>query len=71
MRKRKMTIDRLTDAVTKLHDTAKALSKAQTDIDSLQRELMIMKDDLEILTDILEDEFHDVLMNEVMKDDDE
>ena len=66
-----MTIERLTDAVTKLHDTAKSLSKAQIDVDSLQRELMAIRDDLEVLTDILEDEFHDVLMNEVMKDDDE
>ena len=66
-----MTIERLTDAVTKLHDTAKSLSKAQIDVDLLQRELMAIRDDLEILTDILEDEFHDVLMNEVMKDDDE
>ena len=66
-----MTIERLTDAVTKLHDTAKSLSKAQIDVDSLQRELMAIRDDLEVLTDILEDEFHDMLMNEVMKDDDE
>ena len=66
-----MTIDRLTDAVTKLHDTAMMLSKAQESVDSLQKSLLSMRGKLETLTDILEDEFHDVLMNEVMKDDDE
>ena len=66
-----MTIDRLTDAVTNLHDTAMILSKAQESVDSLQKSLLSMRGKLETLTDILEDEFHDVLMNEVMKDDDE
>ena len=64
-----MTIERLTDAVTNLHDTAMILSKAQESVDSLQKSLLSMRDKLETLTDILEDEFHDVLMNEVMKDD--
>ena len=63
-----MTIDRLTDAVTNLHDTAMMLSKAQESIDLLQKSLLSIRDELEILTDIIEDEFHDVLMNEVMKD---
>lgn len=66
-----MTIERLTDAVTNLHDTAMMLSKAQESVDSLQKSLLSMRDKLETLTDILEDEFHDVLMNEVIKDDDE
>ena len=64
-----MTIERLTDAVTKLHNTAMMLSKAQESINSLRKSLSSMRDELETLTDILEDEFHDVLMNEVMKDD--
>lgn len=63
-----MTIERLTDVVTKLHDTAMILSKAQESIDSLQKSLLSIRDELETLTDIIEDEFHDVLMNEVMKD---
>ena len=66
-----MTIDRLTDAVTKLHDAAKTVAEIQNNVDILQRiqkSLSSMKDELEALTDILEDEFHDVLMNEVMKD---
>lgn len=66
-----MTIERLTDAVTNLHDTAMILSKAQESVDSLQKSLLSIRNGLETLTDILEDEFHDVLMNEVMKDDDE
>lgn len=66
-----MTIERLTDAVTNLHDTAMILSKAQESVDSLQKSLLSMRGKLETLTDILEDEFHDVLMNEVIKDDDE
>lgn len=60
-----MTIDRLTNAVTKLHDTAMMLSKAQESVDALQKSLLSIRDGLETLTDILEDEFHD----EVMKDD--
>lgn len=64
-----MTIERLTDAVTNLHDTAMILSKAQESVDSLQKSLLSMRGKLETLTDILEDEFHNVLMNEVMKDD--
>lgn len=75
-----MTIDRLTDAVTKLHDTANTLIEIQNNVDTLQRNLSSirddlqrnlssMKDELEALTDVLEDEFHDVLMNEVIKDD--
>ena len=59
-----MTIDRLTDAVTKLRNTATMLSKAQENVDALQKSLLSMRDELEALTDILEDEFHD----EVMKD---
>ena len=67
-----MTIERLTDAVTKLHNTAKVFAEIQNNVDILQRiqiSLSSMKDELEALTDILENEFHDVLMNEVMKDD--
>lgn len=64
-----MTIERLTDAVTNLHDTAMILSKAQESVDSLQKSLLSIRGKLETLTDILEDEFHDVLMNEVIKDD--
>ena len=62
---RKMTIERLTDAVTKLNDTAKALVEVQNNVDTLQRSLLSMRNELEVLTDILEDEFHD----EVMKND--
>lgn len=64
-----MTIDRLTDAVTNLHDTAMMLSKAQESVDALQKSLLSIRDELETLTDILEDEFHDTLMNEVINDD--
>ncbi|MBO7734490.1 MAG: hypothetical protein J6S67_18140 [Methanobrevibacter sp.] len=64
-----MTIERLTNAVTKLNDTAKALVKVQENVDSLQKSLSSMKDELKFLTDVLEDEFHDTLMSEVMKDD--
>ena len=66
---RRMTIERLTNAVTKLNDTAKALVKVQENVDSLQKSLSSMKDELKFLTDVLEDEFHDTLMSEVMKDD--
>lgn len=59
-----MIIDRLADAVTKLHDTAMMLSKAQESVDALQKSLLSMRDELEALTDILEDEFYD----EVIKD---
>ena len=67
-----MTIDRLTDAVTKLHNAAKTFAEIQNNVDILQRiqiSLLSMRDELEALTDILENEFHDVLINEVMKDD--
>lgn len=64
-----MTIERLTDAVTKLNDTAKALVKVQENVDLLQKSLSSMRDELKFLTDVLEDEFHDTLMSEVMKDD--
>ena len=64
-----MTIERLTNAVTKLNDTAKALVKVQENVDSLQKSLSSMKDELKFLTDVLEDDFHDTLMSEVMKDD--
>lgn len=66
---RRMTIERLTNAVTKLNDTAKALVNVQENVDSLQKSLSSMKDELKFLTDVLEDEFHDTLMSEVMKDD--
>ena len=57
-----MTIDRLTDAVTKLHDTAMMLSKAQESVDALQKSLLSIRGGLEVLTDILEDEFYDKVM---------
>ena len=59
---KKMTIDRLADAVTKLHDTAMMLSKAQESVDALQKSLLSIRGGLEVLTDILEDEFYDKVM---------
>ena len=63
-----MTIEVLADAVTKLHETTRAWSSLKNEIGEDNKNVNKIGKTLRELTDILEQEFHEIILEEVMAD---
>lgn len=64
-----MTIEVLADAVTKLNETTRTWVKLRDEVGEDNIYIKRMGETLRELTDILEQEFHEIILNEVMADD--
>ena len=63
-----MTIEVLADAVTKLNETTKNWDRLREEVGEDNIYVKRMGETLRELTDILEQEFHEIILNEVMAD---
>ena len=58
----------LADAVMKLNETTKAWDRLRNEIGEDNQYIVRIGENLKDLTDILEEEFHDVILKEVIAD---
>lgn len=63
-----MTIEVLADAVVKLNETTKTWVKLKDEVGEDNEYIIKIGKMLRELTDILEQEFHEIILNEVMAD---
>lgn len=63
-----MMIGVLADAVIKLNETTKAWDRLRNEIGEDNQYIIRIGENLKDLTDILEEEFHDVILKEVIAD---
>lgn len=63
-----MTIEVLADAVTKLNETTRTWVKLRDEVGEDNEYIIKIGRMLRELTDILEQEFHEIILNEVMAD---
>lgn len=63
-----MTIEVLADAVVKLNETTKTWVKLKDEVGEDNEYIIKIGRMLRELTDILEQEFHEIILNEVMAD---
>ena len=63
-----MMIGVLADAVMKLNETTKAWDRLRNEIGKDNQYIVRIGENLKDLTDILEEEFHDVILKEVIAD---
>ena len=63
-----MTIEVLADAVTKLNETTRTWVKLKDEVGEDNEYIIKIGRMLKELTDILEQEFHEIILNEVMAD---
>lgn len=63
-----MTIEVLADAVTKLNETTRTWAKLRDEVGEDNEYIIKIGRMLRELTDILEQEFHEIILNEVMAD---
>ena len=63
-----MTIEVLADAVTKLNETTRIWVKLKDEVGEDNEYIIKIGRMLRELTDILEQEFHEIILNEVMAD---
>lgn len=63
-----MTIEVLADAVTKLNETTRTWVKLKDEVGEDNEYIIKIGRMLRELTDILEQEFHEIILNEVMAD---
>ena len=63
-----MMIGVLADAVMKLNETTKAWDRLRNEIGEDHQYIIRIGENLKDLTDILEEEFHDVILKEVIAD---
>lgn len=63
-----MMIGVLADAVMKLNETTKAWDRLRNEIGEDNQYIIRIGENLKDLTDILEEEFHDVILKEVIAD---
>lgn len=63
-----MMIGVLADAVMKLNETTKAWDRLRNEIGEDNQYIVRIGENLKDLTDILEEEFHDVILKEVIAD---
>ena len=63
-----MTIEVLADAFTKLNETTRTWVKLRDEVGEDNKYIIKIGRMLKELTDILEQEFHEIILNEVMAD---